>query len=371
MTAFPCDHIGGSEFYAHQLAVRLANRGHSVSVITSNIRSWKSKREMWGNVRVERCAAPGMLWSVNPSTWAVPALMRSDASLLHVHTHYFLTSVQAALVARPMGRKLVLHLHGLDVSGMASSPELRTLTRFREELYDRMITRWIVNRADAIASVSRRDLTVLKETYGVDEKLLHWIPNAVDASAFSAPAHDENGLPVLTFIGRLESTKGADLLPAIMGQLAKAKLDFRLEIVGDGTLRPGLQSALAQYDGNVRFRGPLSHSLIPEVLSRSRAVIIPSRVEGVPTVCLEAMAAGVPVVATDVGGTGEIVQNGKTGYLCPAGDVDGFARRARFLLDNGSVASRLGSAGPAMVASDYSWSSVVDRVESMYTQLFT
>lgn len=369
VTAFPHEHIGGSEFYAHQLAVRLANRGHRVSVITSNLGSWTSRDEVWGNVPVERCAAPGMLWSVNPTTWALPALLRSDASILHVHTHYFLASIQAALVAKPLRKKLLLHLHGLDVTGMVDSPKMRNLTRFREELYDRIVTKWIVKRADAIASVSRRDLEILRELYKVPEERLHWIPNAVDLSEFSSLQRVDGDRPTLTFIGRLEPTKGADLLPAIIDRLARESMDFRVDIVGDGALRPQLESALQRYDGNIQFYGSVRHERIPEVLARSRALIIPSRVEGVPTVALEALAAGVPVVAADVGGTREVVRNGATGFLCRPGDVSAFAECVRFLLDNEEVAERLGGAGPSVVAKDYCWSSVLTRVESLYAKL--
>lgn len=369
VTAFPREHIGGSEFYAHQLAQRLARRGHKVSVITSNLGSWRWEREAWGTVLIERCPAPVMLWSVNPLTWALPALMRTDAAILHVHTHYFLTSVQAALAAPPLKKRVLLHLHGLDVTGLADSRKLGRLTRFRRELYDRTVTRWVVNRANALASVSRHDLDVLRDEYDVPEELLHWIPNAVDFDEFSRVAHVYPDRPVLTFIGRLEPTKGADLLPAIVSHLGGHAPDFRLDIVGDGTLRPQLESSLKEYNGNIRFLGSVMHREIPEVLARSTALLMPSRVEGVPTVALEALAAGVPVIAADVGGTREVIHNGSTGYLCRPGDVDGFAERARFLLDNQPEARRLGAAGPSMVSTDYSWSSVIPRLESVYADM--
>lgn len=371
ISAFPRDHIGGSELYAHQLAARLANRGHRVSVITSNLGSWRSRRERWRQVRIERCAAPYLLWRVNPTTWALPALLRSDASIFHVHTHYFLTSLQAAMAAKPRRKRLLLHIHGLDTAGMPHLPGFAQLMRLREEIYDRVVTRWLVGRADAIASVSRRDLAVLAERYKVPPERLYWIPNAVDVKQFSIDQKKDGARPTLTFIGRLEPAKGADLLPAIVDGLAEESFDFQVEIVGDGSLRRPLEAALGRYNGGVRFLGPVSHERIPEILARSRVLLAPSRVEGVPTVCLEALASGVPVIAANVGGTSEIVQDGQTGFLCPPGDVDAFVARTRYLLDNADVAHRLGRAGPPIVERDYSWSSIVPRVESVYANLAT
>src|SRR3990170_4155545 len=167
ISAFPRNHLGGSEFYAHQLARRLADRGHRVSVITSNLGSWRGAHEDWGNIQIERCPAPWMLWNVNPATWALPALLRSDASIFHVHTHYFLTSIQAAIAAKLRTKRMLLHIHGLDVAGTPEFPGFANLIRLREEIYDRMITGWLVDRADAIASVSQRDLAVLEDRYEV------------------------------------------------------------------------------------------------------------------------------------------------------------------------------------------------------------
>lgn len=369
ISAFPRDHIGGSEFYAHQLAWRLANRGHRVSVITSNLGSWRGSHEVWGNVQIDRCPTPWMLWDVNPATWALPALLRSDASIFHVHTHYFLTSVQAALARRLRARRLLLHIHGLDVAGTPDLPGFRNLIRLREEVYDRMVTGWLLDRADAIASVSQRDLAFLEDRYGVSQDRLHWIPNAVEASDFDQPRRDDVRRPVVTFIGRLEPSKGADYLPAIINRLAAESFDFDVEIVGNGSLGPTLKSAFRHYDGHIRLHGAVDHDEIPVILSRARVLLAPSRVEGVPTACLEALAAGVPIVAADVGGTREVVQNGRTGFVHPPGDVDGFARRLRYFLENPEDASAYGREGRRMVERDYTWPSIVSRVESVYADL--
>ncbi len=369
ISAYPREHLGGSEFYAHELARRLAGRGHRVSVITSNVGRWTSSVEDWHGVRIERCAAPGLLLGMSPLTWAIPAMLRSSASVFHVHTHYFLTSLQAGLIAKPLKRKLLLHLHGFDSTGVFGHPGLSRLLRFRDEFFDRTVTRWILDRADAVASVSRRDLDVLEEIYGVDTERLHWVPNAVDVSKFPPRSGGMGEDPVITFIGRLEPTKGADLLPRIVQRLAQAGLHFRLDIAGDGSLRSALESALREFDGRVRFLGSVEHERIPRILSHSDFLLVPSRVEGVPTVCLEALASGVPVLAADVGGIREVVQEGRTGLLCPPGDAEGFAARARYLLDNRTEAARLGRLGPEVVERDYSWAAVLPRVESLYAEL--
>jgi len=369
VSAFPNDHVGGSEYYAYQLASHLASRGHQVSIITSNLDRWKGKKERWGSIQVERCPAPFTLLRTNPLTWAIPALLRSNASIFHVHTHYFLASLQAAMVAKPRDKKLLLHIHGLDLGGAPSIPGLEYLTRLREELYDPIVTRWMVKRADAIASVSLRDLALLEERYGAPPDRLYWIPNAVDTAPFRSHVRHQRDPPVLLYVGRLEATKGADLLPSIVSGLDAEGLDFRLEVAGDGSLRSRIEASLRQYDGRVRFHGSVPHSRIPELLSRAYVLLLPSRIEGVPTVCLEALAAGVPIVAANIGGTHEIVRDGLTGFLCTPGDVKGFVDRLRYLIENPTVASRLGREGPHIVERDYTWSAVVPRVERAYAAL--
>ena len=130
---------------------------------------------------------------------------------------------------------------------------------------------------------------------------------------------------LLVYIGRLAEKKGVDVLLDAVAALGGA----RLEILGDGPDRAALEAKVAQLglDERVRFRGRQPSSEVLDALARAQLVVIPSRVggdgdmEGTPVVLCEAMAAGVPVVASDLGGLGECVIDGETGLLVAPGDA--------------------------------------------------
>jgi len=98
-------------------------------------------------------------------------------------------------------------------------------------------------------------------------------------------------------------------------------------------------------------------------------LLLPSFIEGLPTSCLEALASGTAVVASDTGGTSEIIQDGQTGFLCPRGDLDAFADRVVLLLRDPELARRMGRNGRALVEHLYSWTRVAEVTERLYEGL--
>src|SRR2546422_420867 len=113
----------------------------------------------------------------------------------------------------------------------------------------------------------------------------------------------------------------------------------------------------------------VSPDRIPDLLRRSSVLLLPSFIEGLPTSCLEALAAGTAVVASDTGGTSEIIHDGLTGFLCPRGDLDAFADRVVRLLRDPVLRSRFGQNGRALVEHQYSWTRVAEMTERLYERL--
>jgi glycosyltransferase involved in cell wall biosynthesis len=177
-----------------------------------------------------------------------------------------------------------------------------------------------------------------------DEAQTVVIRNAIDVRGAPRARPDE-GAPVLLSVGRLKYPKdGAALLraAALLGERA-----FELELVGDGPDLAELQALHGELglDGRVRFAG--GRDDVPDLLARSAVFVLSSRSEGLPISVLEAMAAGLPVVASDVGGLREQVVDGETGYLVPAGDPQALADALARLLDDPGLRRRLGDAGRA------------------------
>jgi glycosyltransferase involved in cell wall biosynthesis len=207
-----------------------------------------------------------------------------------VHAHWWLPS---GLVALGVGVPLVVTVHGSDAR-FARAPGVARLARL------------VLRRADAVATVSealQRDIAAL----GIDADVVR-----MPAEAFGAVGPIPSGPPwrVLA-IGRLTPEKGFDVLVE-----AAARAHVGVDLVGPGS--PAALAALARRHGaDVRFHGPLPHADIVPLLESAAAVVVPSRREGLGLVALEALAAGRPVIASDVGGLPEVVGEGDGVLLAP------------------------------------------------------
>ena len=160
------------------------------------------------------------------------------------------------------------------------------------------------------------------------------------------PAH-----PRVVFAGVLEFTKGVDVLldawPVVLAQVPRAKL----VIAGDGTMDPALRRRVSR-DGistSVEFVGHVPPARLRRILDDSWCLVLPSRSEGLPRVVLEAMGRGRPVVASAVGGLPEVVDEGMTGHLVPAGRPEALARAIVTLLHDPERAAKMGAEGRARV----------------------
>jgi glycosyltransferase involved in cell wall biosynthesis len=118
------------------------------------------------------------------------------------------------------------------------------------------------------------------------------------------------------------------------------------------------------------FLGFCENDLIHEILNSTDIFLLPSQREGLPTVILEAMSHGIPVIASDVGGIPELVQHGKTGYLAPPGDCDEFKDKLVHLIKNPQKRKLMGECGRRLVDSQFSLDLMVGSIEQKYLELY-
>ena len=211
--------------------------------------------------------------------------------------------------------------------------------------------------------------TVAQGIFGVEAGALRAggrvvvIANSLDMAAMrAAVARDwraEAGWPadavVIGYAGRLARNKGADVLLAAVALLHGRGLPARLVVVGDGTEGPGLQEqALSLGIGRVtHFAGRVPRAAIYESIKGFHIAVVPSREEGFGLSALEAMAAGVPVVASRVDALQEVILDGATGLLCPADDPVSLAEAIARLVSDSALRKSMGAAGVAHVESSY------------------
>lgn len=356
-------HVGGSEWYCYQLSRHLAERGHEVHVFTSRLDKNIPVLEERDGFYIHRYYCPGIIWNTNPATFIMHDLIRAKADIIHAHSYIFLTSNQVALSKKFNDIPFLLHLHGTIASpALLNTASTNLLFQVKNRIYDQTIGKWTVEAANRLASVSKADIENATKLWDLDSNKTHWIPNAIDINLFNGNNHNDN-LNVI-FIGRLETPKGVHTFIEVAGIILGERDDVTFTIVGDGSLRNYVENN--DFNGRIKVLGRVPHSQIPNILSNSSVLVLPSNSEGLPTVCLEALASEVPVVASGAGGTSEIVIEKETGFLIPIGNSKTFVNRIMNLLDDEKSRRKMGRNGRRLVEKYYTWDKVVEKTEKIY-----
>ena len=185
----------------------------------------------------------------------------------------------------------------------------------------------------------------------------------------SAPRHRATSEIILGTAGRLVELKGIEYLVATAAALRREFPALRVEIAGSGPQREKLETAVAHagLKEQVKFLG-WTDDLAP-VLARWDVYVMPSLEEGFPIAALDAMAAGLPVVATSVGGVPELIEDGKTGWLVEPRDADALASRLRVLLANPELRRTMGAAGFCRVRDHFSAAQMTASFAQLYDEL--
>ncbi len=281
-----------------------------------------------------------------------------------VHLHYIGPEVVHFLALRPIFRyRLILSAHGSDV--MAPTGE-RT----------RRWARHAVTKADAVTAVSEPLRQRLADYPKMRDELIHLIPNGIDWGFWSASDRQPTGRPIIVSVGRLIDVKGHDVLLEAMQQIIERVPDALLLIVGDGERRDELETTVLRTlpAGSVSITGPLEPVAIRELLATAALFVLPSRSEGMPLALLEAMAAGLPTVATDVGavshllGGGDTHENARRGRTVPVDDTDSLAAAIVDLLLDPDMAQEMGRRA-STTARDYDMTAMIDRYDALYAEV--
>lgn len=264
--------------------------------------------------------------------------------VLHATSVHFQGSIAAALVARSRRLPLVTTGH------VASVSRLPPLTRAAATAYEQTVGRLILQSSRRVIAVSEAVAAHLRHL-GAPTGRTCVVGNGVDHRRFTPGTRDPERRHVV-FLGRLIHNKGpADALAAFA---ALGRPDSQLTFIGDGPMRAELERAVARLGlaETVHFTGHLDD--VSPILASADVLIRPSLTEGQSLAILEAMAAGVCVLATDIPANRELVDDGKSGLLAPVGDARQLAARLDSLLTDGRLRDRLAAQGRQR-ALQHSW----------------
>jgi glycosyltransferase involved in cell wall biosynthesis len=228
--------------------------------------------------------------------------------------------------------------------------------------------RWLWPLAHHILCNSQVIKSVLTDGCGVPAARLTTIPNGVDTAYFRPPAVPAAGPPRVLCVARMVPDKDHHTLLAAFGLTARDHPEAELWLVGDGPRLAEVQDAAGRLlPGKVRFLAP-REDLRP-LLHQAALLVLASRTEALPNVVLEAMAAGLPVVATRVGGVPELVVLGVTGWLVPPGDAPALAAAVSQVLGDSGTRRAMGQAGRERARQDFSLEVMTRRYEDLLDRL--
>ncbi len=393
---------GGMNVYVRDLSRELSRRGVAVDCFTRS-QNPNVRRIGYGLGRKGRVihlpAGPEAPYDKHKLIHHLPQFVSGILDFVRreglrydvIHSHYWLSG----LVARELRRRgsgfehtpivHMFHTLGHLKNRVAAGPQEREPEqRIRGEAE-------VMQFADRLIAATPQERAQMVWLYGAEPDKISVVPCGVDLNLFHPIPQDEAkrvlGLPldrcIILFVGRIEPLKGIDTLLRAIALLAPEMPCWREElavVIIGGAPGAGLAATNAEMarlerlraelglQDLVTFQGAQAQDTLVYYYSAAEMVVVPSHYESFGMVALEAMACGVPVIASNVGGLAFSVQDGRTGYLVPSGDAAAMAERIRQLLKDPDLRRRLGKQAIDR-ARRYGWPTIADQIVAIYEQV--
>lgn len=358
---------GGSGVIASELALALAERGHELHIVS--YATPFRLRSYYENVfihEVEVSSYP--LFRYPPYALALAAKLvevAKDYDLQLIHAHYAVPHATSAYLAKQMLRcrrlKTITTLHGTDI----------TLVGLEKSYFE--VIKFNIEESDAVTAVSRYLEQRTRQEFDIGREI-RVIPNFVDTGRFRRDegkcVRERFAAPGEKILLHTSNFREVKRVPDVVRVFARVRqsLPARLLLIGDGPERLPAQQ-LARELGvsrEVTFLGELDY--IEGIMNCADLFLLPSEQESFGLSALEALACGVPVIASDAGGLPEVLVDGQTGYLLPVGDVQAMAERAVELLTDPELFGRMREQCRQR-ALEFHREKIVPQYEALYREL--
>ena len=370
ITCYPT--YGGSGVVATELGIELAARGHEIHFITYSQPFRLTGRE--ANIHFHEVAVSNYpLFEHPPYDLALATRMAEVAefySLDLLHVHYAIPHSVSALLARQMlasrGRHLpfITTLHGTDITLVGLDRSYLPITKFG------------IEQSDGVTSISSylRDRT--RDAFGISSEI-EVIRNFVNCDVYvrkpelveaMRPRFAQANERLLVHLSNFRPVKRVQDVVEVFARVAKA-LPARLMLIGDGPDRSVAEYLARRYNVQDRIHFIGKQDNVNELLPLADLMLMPSEMESFGLAALEAMACGVPCVATDVGGVPELIRSGDNGLLFEVGDVEAMSEAAIGLLGDDGRLQAMAQAGRRTAQDNFCASRVIPMYEEYYERV--
>lgn len=367
-------HIGGLESHADEFNKYLSQKGVDITTFTPHLPEHMPEKEIQHD-RVEIFRFPAFELIPNypfPKFWkgnfwkCWHRIENQKYDVVISRTRFFFTSLMAKRYARKRNIPWIHIEHGSDFAKFNG-----TVKTLLGKWYDQTIGAFVLRQADYVIANSRASVAFVKSLSKKDASLIYRgyeMEHSFPQNEIPKQEKIKDTIRIL-FVGRLIDGKGvADLI----GALGKIPFqNFTCLIVGDGPKRKKLErlSKKLVLESRVSFLGHLPHQKVLSLLRTAHIFVNPSYTEGLPTSVVEAALARLAIVATNVGGTPEVITGKNDGFLIPAGNIDMLQEKIQFFLEHPEIREQFGQNAYTEVHQKFNWHSSIQKYLDVFQAL--
>lgn len=357
VSMFPPKWLGGSELDAQNIARHLAQDGHDVRVITSYDKGLLKENREEGFF-IYRISYPKIKFLGVILFWIKCLFLLKKIGPEVVHSQGIQMAFPCFLAKKFFNISYIVYGQGFDV--------------YFNWKFKKIISKLVLENAQAVVTLTQN---MKKELGAYNIKNIFIIPDGVELSKFENLSKagirkelkindDEN---VIIFVGSLKAVKGIKYLIEAINIVKEKNPKLRLLLIGDGEEKKELERLVEKLGLKkiIGFVGKINNEEVPKYMIASDVLVMPSLSEGLSVAVLEAMASGLPVVATKVGGLPEIIKDGENGFLVEPKNPKQIAERILYLLSDDGIRKAI-FLNNKEKSKNYSWDSIVNKLIAVY-----
>jgi glycosyltransferase involved in cell wall biosynthesis len=376
VTHFFPPHMGGIEKVSYEQSRRLTESGYEFDVLTSKTKGQiehPAKRIRiypYSGLKVaERFGVPYPILTVKAYKQFAKVIRNCD--LVHAHGHVYMSSYLAGMLAKKYKKPFIVTQHNTWI-------DYKSWLNIMENMNDLTIGKSVLKRADRILTVSKETMKYVLRL-GADKVKTSVMYNGVDTNCFryakKGESREKLGLPknrkIIFSVRRLVYKNGLDTLIESAALVARAYPDILFVVAGKGPSKQLIENRIKELgiENNTKLTGFVPDELLPVYYNAADYFVLPSASgEGLPLVLFEAMACSLPVVATAVGGTPEIIEHMKNGVLVPPMNPEAMTEALAKLLLKEELGTFIGEEAKRSIKNRFTWEENVQRLAKVYSE---